>query len=611
MFLIRLKCLTQPLFLSLVLILSLLSGCGDSGTATGEEQDLQERVLISLTDAEGDFTQYTVDVTALKLYRSNGAIVETLPNTTTLDFAQYVDVTEFLTAATVPVGSYSKAEITLDFTQAIVSVEDSLGNSIPASVVDDDGNALQTVTIEAQINSGSGFQIQRGVPASLSLDFDLEASNEVVIDSSGESATVTVNPILIANTSIDDEKTQRVRGLLTAVDTTENSFDIDIRPFRIRNRSYGNITVHTDAQTVCEINGDSYDADTGLTELNNLDLTTDIPMVVLGTFSHEQRRYLASEVFAGSSVPWNDKDILKGSVIARAENTLTVVGATIELDDGHFQFNDTVRVQIDDNTNVSKQGTTDSVNIVDLSVGQRVVILGEMTDDNNMNAAGETGLVRMRYSDISGTVNTVSPLEMDLQHVNRRNVSRYDFTGTGIDADNDANAVQYEIETSTLPLDSLQTNSPVKVRGFPNSFGSAPADFTAKTIINVGQVATKMFMSYGRNGSASAVTSLDENGLLLDLDSAVGRHHLKQAGIVTDIHDLDSVPFIVPSDGKALYTISAGRSGDVFTDWNNFQAELNDLLVKGHQVIFAHIWGQYDATTLDLTSRHVVIRMSK
>ena len=155
MFLLSFKRLTAPLLLTFLLSLTFLSGCGDSSTASGQE--LQQKLLVSLTDAKGDFTQYTVDVTALKLHRANGAVIDTLPNTTTLDFAQYIDVTEFLTTATVPLGAYRKAEITLDFSQAILSVEDDQGNSIAATAVDDDGNPLHSVTLETLINSGKGF----------------------------------------------------------------------------------------------------------------------------------------------------------------------------------------------------------------------------------------------------------------------------------------------------------------------------------------------------------------------------------------------------------------------------------------------------------------------
>jgi hypothetical protein len=55
-------------------------------------------VVIALTDAEGDFASYTVDVLSLTLTTANGAVVETLPLSTRVDFARYTDLTEFLSA---------------------------------------------------------------------------------------------------------------------------------------------------------------------------------------------------------------------------------------------------------------------------------------------------------------------------------------------------------------------------------------------------------------------------------------------------------------------------------------------------------------------------------
>lgn len=592
------------IILFLLLGSTLVSGCGNSSTSA---DDLQSDLYVSLTDAEGDFTQYTVTVEALKLYQANGAVIETLPNTTTLDFAQYVDVTEFLTTATVPVGFYTRAEITLDFSEAILAVENEDGESIPATAVDDNNQLLEKITLSTKINGGEGFAIRYGAPASLTLDFDLEASNQVAIEEDGENATVTVNPVLVANTSIDDEKTRRLRGLLKTVNLNNETFIVDIRPFRIRHHSYGNLKVHTSNETHYEIDGISYDQENGLRALNALPALS--PVVVLGKLHFPQRRFEAAEVYAGSSVPWHDKDILKGSIIARMDNTLTVLGATIELDDGHFQFNDTVTVTVGDSTRVTKQGSDQAVTIQDLSVGQRIVVLGDMIDDNTMDAATR-GLVRMRYSDITGKVVTTSPLELDLQHINRRNVRRYDFSGTGIDEDNDADPTEYQVETLSLALDGLQQLGPVWVRGFPTAFGSAPMDFTAKTVIDVSQMPTKMFMSYGQTGSPTAVAALDETGLLLDLESTIGRHHLKQAGIITDIHELTSVPYILPQDGHALYVLSQGRSVDVFTRWENFQDSLNKHLENNDLVIFVNAKGQYDPTALTLTSRYVVVRLS-
>lgn len=581
-----------------------LGACGSGGSDDGEETS---ELTISLTDAEGDFNQYTIDVDSIRLYRSNGAIIETLPNTARLDFSRYVEVTEFLSTATVPVGSYDKAEISLDFSNAEITVEDENGNSIPGYPKDESGNPLTTVTVEVVINAHSGFHIKPGQPAALILDFDLEASNEVVIN--GSSANVLVNPILLANTSIEDEKTRRLRGLLAGVNLDRESFNIRLRPFRIRHRDFGRITASTNAETVFEIDGIAYAQSEGLEILAQQTGLT--PLVALGTVNYADRRFLAHQVLAGSSVPWGDKDVVKGSVVSRAGNTLTVLGATVEFDDGHFSFNDEIEVLVDASTRVTKQGDPGNDHTIDaVSVGQKITVLGHLSDDGKtLNAGGE--LLRMRYSHVSGLVASVSPLEVDLQHVNRRMVERYDFSGTGISADNDADADHYQIDSGPLSLGSLAPSEPVRVKGFPTPFGSAPLDFTAKTIIDLSELPTKMLMSYGAEGSPTAVISLDENGMLLDLVSATGRHHLKQAGVITDIESLPGVPYIEPADDPGLYAISQSRRIHVYLNWNAYQEALNRRLGEGYKVVFVIATGHYDAPGLLLSARQLVTRITE
>ena len=588
----------------LLLILAALTlgacGSGEGGEETGE-------LTISLTDAEGDFNQYTIDVDSIRLYRSNGAVIETLPNTARLDFSRYVEVTEFLSTATVPVGSYNKAEIALDFSNAEITIEDENGNSIPGYPKDENGNPLTGVTVEVVVNAHSGFHIKPGQPASLILDFDLEASNEVVIN--GSSANVTVNPILLANTSIEDEKTRRLRGLLAGVNLDRETFNIKLRPFRIRHRDFGRITASTNAETVFEIDGVAYAQSEGLEALARQTGLT--PLVALGTVNYADRRFLAQQVLAGSSVPWGDKDVVKGSVVARSGNSLTVLGATVEFDDGHFSFNDEIEVLIDENTKVTKQGDPgNNHRIADVSVGQRITVLGHLNDTGDtLDAEGE--LLRMRYSQVSGLVASVSPLEVDLQHVNRRMVERYDFSGTGSDPGQDADPDHYQIDSGLLSLNSLGPSEPVRVKGFPTPFGSAPLDFTAKTIIDLSELPSKMLMSYGAAGSPTAVVSLDESGMLLDLASATGRHHLKQAGVITDIAGLSGVPFIEPGGDSGLYAISQGRRVHVYIGWNAYQVALNRRLADGYQVVFVIAKGHYDAANLLLSARQLVTRITQ
>ena len=107
------------------------------------------------------------------------------------------------------------------------------------------------------------------------------------------------------------------------------------------------------------------------------------------------------------------------------------------------------------------------------------------------------------------------------------------------------------------------------------------------------------------------MVSVDANGLLMDLDSASGRHFLSQAGIVTDLHDFASVPLIQPNDGHALYTISQNRRAHVFTRWTDFVAVLERHIADGKQVVLVHNKGQFNLPELTLKSRHLVIRLNE
>jgi len=597
--------LKQGLWIFLLSIGALaLVGCGGSGS--GEEATSE--LTVSLTDAEGDFNHYTVDVASLTLHKANGAIVETLPNKVRLDFSKYIEVTEFLSTATVPVGAYTGAQITLDYSDAEISVEDASGNSLPAQALDENGQPLAAVTVDVLFNEHSQFVISPGKPAALTIDFDLESSNEVTIN--GKSATLTVNPILLASTQVEDDKSRRLRGLLRGVSLDAHTFDVAIRPFRVRLYDFGKITAHTDADTVFEIDGVAYNQSEGLEILAQQ--TGFTPVVALGVVHYNPRYFLAQEVYAGSSVPWGNRDALKGSVIARSDNTLTVIGATVETDLGHFSFNDKIQVLIDAATGVTRQGDPgNAYSIADLSVGQKVTVLGELSDDGQtLNATGG-GHVRMRYSHVSGLVAAVSPLEVDLQQVNRRLVQRYDFSGTGIDPVHDADPDRYEIDSGLLSLNSLGLAEPVRVTGFPTPFGTAPLDFTAKTITDLSELPTKMLMAYGASGSETAVVTLDESGLLLDLASAAGRHHLKQAGAITNIATLASVPFIEPAASGGLYALTRGRRVHIYHSWDRYQAALNDRLIAGQKVVFVIARGKYDAAGLKLTARQVVTRLTE
>src|SRR6188508_2550881 len=189
-----------------------LSACGDGGGVILHGPDDDDgggnpppadctattggEVRIGLTDADGDFLSYTVDVVSIKLEKSNGDTVETLPNEARVDFADLADVTEFVTAATIPEGTYVGAKIQLDYADAAVSVEVD-GSPQPAEIVDANGDALGIVTVELQLDNANEVVVAPGVPALLQLDFDLEASHEVNLGTTP--VTATAAPFLVAS----------------------------------------------------------------------------------------------------------------------------------------------------------------------------------------------------------------------------------------------------------------------------------------------------------------------------------------------------------------------------------------------------------------------------
>jgi len=592
-------------YLLLLLMVASISACSPSSSTTANDSEL----VVSLTDAEGDFLTYSVDVVSLKMIQSNGTQVETLPLTTRLDFAQYVDVTEFLTAASVPSGRYSGAQITLDYSNANITVQDENGAAIPARVVDADGNAMTQITVDITLNGNSEFVIAAGIPAHFTLDFDLNSSNDVTIN--GDNASITVKPVLVADTILNDPKPHRLRGLLDNVDQTAQQFSVLMRPFRHTQQAFGKLLVQVDENSVYEIDGQNVGSDTGLAQLALLE--TNSPVIVMGKLQlvGERRQFIASEIYAGSSVPWGDKDIVRGHVVARNGNILSLRGASIVLADNSFSFNDSISIELNPATQVLKQADKDgSFTGDDISVGQRITVLGHFRDTRNPTVL-DADLVRMRFTQLSGTITSVSPLNIDLQRIDRRRASIFDFTGTGIDAANDADINTYEIATSSLDLSRLSLGETVKVRGFVRPFGLAPEDFSARTLLDIHNVKANLVVGYG-DGSAQAVSSIDVNGLQLSLTDAGRLHHLSQAGVVTDLNTLDAMPLITAKEnGLGLFMISRGLGSRLYHSYNTFQLALADALANNRRIISVHAQGQFDRDLNVLISKQINVRLQR
>ena len=113
--------------------------------------------------------------------------------------------------------------------------------------------ALTTLAVAIELPDTEPVRIVPGIPAAVTLDFDLDASNAV--DLTTNPAKVTVQPFLSVIPQLEQDRDHRVRGVLAAVDSTASTVTLNVRPFHLRQGEFGDVTFATDDQTRFEVNG--------------------------------------------------------------------------------------------------------------------------------------------------------------------------------------------------------------------------------------------------------------------------------------------------------------------------------------------------------------------
>jgi hypothetical protein len=562
-------------------------------------------VIVSFTDADGDFLNYTVDVVSLTLETANGRVVETLPRETRINFTDYVDLTELVTVATVPPATYVAGTISLNYSNAEVFV--AAGDSSKEAVVTDaTGAPLQRAELRIRLSNRDQLTVRRGLPSLLQLDFDLAASH--LVDIVPTPATAAAEPFIVAEVTPVDEKTMRVRGPLLEVDETAGVYVVALRPFHHRDGHFGRMAVQTTDDTEFEVNGEAFFGAEGLRALAALGSGT--PTVAGGTLNVADREFMAEIVLAGSSVPGSGHDAVVGNVIARDGDILKVRGATIIPHDRRAHFHDDVLVQLGPDTKVFRDGDRQSdLGIGAISVGQRVTIRGSgpdampaVTDASSPQILFDAtaGAVRMHVTHLSGIVNTVVPGQVDisLQAIDRRRADIFDFTGTGMSAEYDAEPANYEIATGNLALADFSAGKPIAIRGFPEAFGVAPPDFTGRTVIDFSDVRSALGVGWGLDGTTAPFLRMGADGLVLDnQNSAIDvRHYIKQGTVLIDLQSLDSDTTIVPPDaGRTLFVIKTADSLRQYSDFADFVDDLTASLDGATSARSMFARGLYDA----------------
>lgn len=590
---------------ALLVMLGLLSGCGGGGDSSSADNG---SVVIGITDAPGDFLAYAVDVKAIKLTHADGREVNALPQTTRIDFAQYVDLTEFVTAASVPNGRYTRAALELDYSNADIQVEDGNGDPVQAVVQDAQGNPITTLEVEVTLDGDHPLVIAPGVARHLTLDFDLQSSN--VVDTGVNPPVVTVEPLLVADVEMKALKPYRLRGLFQSVDEAQSLIHLQLRPFQRRDGNFGSFDAYVNGSTSYEIDGDSYTGSAGLTQLALQQPNSWI--VLFGQLDPATKHFVASEVYAGSSVPGSAQDAVSGVVTKRVGDQLTVRARMIVRTDGSLIFNKDVSVTLDAaNTKVTRQLSKASSGIGDISVGQRLELLGTITENSGALSMNTTTHARMMLTFLSGTVNTVNAnqIDVDLQHIEGLLPAAYDFAGTGAIPADDADPANYEIDTGSMDISGFELNDPVRVRGFVTPFGSAPADFTASTIVGLKDVPARFVAQWGPLHQANPFTSISDSGFVVDLSNSL-LHHVWRYGVRTDLNG--QTPTLQPqTSGNGLFAIQGGGSIQVYASFSDFEAALTARLAAGSKVKRLGALGSYDDTNTIFTATAINVVLNR
>lgn len=599
-----------------------LYGCSGSGTdnpaVTSQGSDSGE-LAVSLTDAPGDFAAYTVDVVSLVLTKANGTKVSTLPLETRLDFTQYTDMTEFLTAATVPSGVYVAATLTLDYANADIWVEDETEGTVqvaPENIVDENGDPVTTLEMTVQLEGRNRLPIGPGIPAHLLLDFDLNATHLVNLDDP-QSPVVTVEPLLVAQVNRAPFKIHRVRGALNEVNVEQNSFSLFLRPFYCpmsgSHRHFGTRAVTTTSETVFEIDGTQFVGDAGLEAMADLDPLTAV--VAMGDLAFDPLRFEARQVYAGASVPGGTKDVVRGNVIRRQGDVLTVKGATLMRGKSSAVFNDEVIINIGEETVVTRQLSADPIGTYgkdDISVGQRVVIFGTLAQDGEnlvLDADTSDSHVRMVLTTVRGTAlsldDAAESMVLGLETIDRRSVELFDFAGTNTDPEN------YQLYTGKLDTAQVEINTAVKVRGFVESFGAAPPDFNAQSVVFAADLRALLNVHWNP-ATAVAFESVSTDELILHLDGATHSRHVYRGWEKTDLSEMETPISLVPGDdGRGAFVIRYGDgSSQLFTEFEGFAQALSDELDGNLKVKKLHASGDFDNAGAVLTADFIDVHFA-
>ncbi|HTB88616.1 MAG TPA: hypothetical protein VK743_11710 [Steroidobacteraceae bacterium] len=629
------KLFAVPLFLALLAI----TACS-GGTV----------VTLTATPSSDPFVAYRVGVASIQLTTSSGKpSVMILPAETSVDFTKVTDLSEVLGAPTVPKGTYSGAEITLDYSTAQIIYDDGSLDGVALAPVDSSGKALGLARVKVSVDPADPLRSAAKQASRLSLSFNLAASNLINLSN----ATVTITPLISASMQPIDTKQVRLNGPLMSANSSV--LTTGVMPFDSTTAAPGNLSIEPSDTTTYEINGfvstgapgqtqiaalpantvmtvfgtltasssatiipqTTTPADTTPTDTTPTDTTpTDTTVVTTPTTSTTSTvTFTASQVLVDGTVQGVGLARLSGVVAARSGNTLGIEEATLTQNGStETLVPGTTIVNVGPSTLVTffGQGVEDAISTQQISVGSVIEVFGTAsnTSTGQVLVDASAGRVRLDLTSALGLVTAQgsNSLTLSLTAIGGRAISAFDFTGSG------ASPTQYGVvfnSSSPPDLSNSTVGAPVIATGFANAFATAAPNFTASTLLDPTTINAQLVIDWS-GGTAAPFSSFDSTSIVLDpaTSNFGSRHQIQIGSQLINLVGLASNPSITPATSSSVvFSIGHASSSTVenFETYTAFitqlQTELNGTtLATGMTAI-----GQYTASTFAFAANSITI----
>ena len=167
----------------------------------------------------------------------------------------------------------------------------------------------------------------------------------------------------------------------------------------------------------------------------------------------------------------------------------------------------------------------------------------------------------------------------------------------------------YEVSVENISSSNTDLNAPVRVSGFVNSFGAAPADFNALSLVDYSNAKSQLLVDWPEGESVIAFSEISAESLIINTESGDGIYKLIQGGIRTDISTLESAVTIVPNAERGIYSIKTGDSVAAYSDFAEFTVQLQQKLDEGLVIDGMHAIGGYSSESLSFTAMKLAVKL--